>query len=205
MANYAAMSDSDYRNHEMEKIDSIAMSVSQLKEVNGIKSEEGDGTMDTIGGTGWADAFALRNIGGCGFGSGVCGEPYAGLASNAERVVANGRVADCHANMNFAGQNNLSNQIESNFTNSEIAAVANLVRDGQMQTAQCCCDTKLLIKDNTAAIASSEARLTGLIKDTTIAGLERDLAECRQSACCNGTTTQVCSFINSRFPVATAG
>lgn len=58
--------------------------------------------------------------------------------------------------------------------NRRFANVQQTITDLQQQISDCCCSTK-------QQIAESESKLTGLIKDTTIADLSAKLAECQAS------------------------
>lgn len=137
--------------------------------------------MENNAGVGLGDAGVLSLLsrigpyGGYGYGGGYGGGghgSFAGPSANAVRIDRNADTnREQHENI-LRGQSEISNQIRDNAVSNRFNAQDIRLCEIQADLAKCCCENK-------TAIATSEARLTGLIKDTTIAQLQADLAAAR--------------------------
>lgn len=140
--------------------------------------------MENNAGVGLGDAGVLSLLsrigpyGGGGYGGGYGGGGYGGgardsFASTGSNAVRSDRNADVnreqHENI-LRGQAELSGQLRDQSLNARFNAQDIRLCEIQTQLSLCCCENK-------TAIAASEARLTGLIKDTTIDQLKDALAQ----------------------------
>jgi hypothetical protein len=125
---------------------------------------------------------ARAGRGGYGYGGGEGGYGhglFAGPSSNAVRIDRNADTnREQHENI-LRAVSNTDAVIRDQSINNRLNAQDRQLCDLSKELATCCCENK-------TAIAASESRLTGLIKDTTIEQLKSDLAEARAAVRQNG-------------------
>ena len=184
MVDYGAMSEAEYRTLEMSKLNKlVSIEESETKEDETMST--GISSMNTL-----ADLGALGGLfgstGGYRYGDGA----YASPSANAVRIQCNEELLNRNNEAMYRGQGYLADQISNNNFNNRINDIQSQIRDVSAQQASCCCDLKL-------EIANVEARLSGQIKDTTIAGLERDLAECRSTGIVSNQNLNTQAILNA--------